>query len=75
MELPGPRPSLRTPRLVLRPFGPDDLEPLLVFHSDPDAVRYVPYTAARTAPPWRRCSNAKPRAPRSDGRVTSSSWP
>lgn len=34
---------LRTARLVLRQFRPDDLEPLLVFHSDPDVVRYVPF--------------------------------
>jgi RimJ/RimL family protein N-acetyltransferase len=34
---------IETERLVLRRFTPDDLEPLLVFHSDPDAVRYVPY--------------------------------
>ena len=34
---------LRTERLVLRAFRPDDLEPLLVFHSDPQSVRYVPY--------------------------------
>lgn len=44
MELPvAPRLPLRTPRLLLRQFRADDLEPLLVFHSDPQAVRYVPY--------------------------------
>ena len=44
MQLPAaPRLPLPTPRLVLRPFRPDDLEPLLAFHSDPQAVRYVPY--------------------------------
>lgn len=44
MELPVvPELPLRTPRLVLRRFRPDDLEPLLSFHSDPEAVRYVPY--------------------------------
>jgi RimJ/RimL family protein N-acetyltransferase len=44
VELPvAPVLPLRTPRLVLRRFRPDDVEPLLVFHSDPVAVRYVPY--------------------------------
>jgi RimJ/RimL family protein N-acetyltransferase len=44
VDLPvAPDLPVHTPRLVLRPFGPDDLEPLLVFHSDPGAVRYVPY--------------------------------
>ena len=57
MELPVvPDLPLRTRRLVLRPFGRDDLEPLLVFHSDPDAVRYVPYPAAE---PRRRGDGAR----------------
>lgn len=44
MELPvTPDVPLRTPRLVLRPFDSADVEPLLAFHSDPDAVRFVPY--------------------------------
>lgn len=44
MELPlAPALPLRTPRLVLRQFDPADLEPLLTFHGDPQAVRYVPY--------------------------------
>jgi RimJ/RimL family protein N-acetyltransferase len=34
---------LRTDRLVLRLFQAEDLEPLLVFHADPEAVRYVPF--------------------------------
>jgi RimJ/RimL family protein N-acetyltransferase len=34
---------VRTERLVLRPFSTDDVDPLYAFHSDPDAVRYVPY--------------------------------
>jgi RimJ/RimL family protein N-acetyltransferase len=34
---------VRTDRLVLRPFTPEDVEPLYAFHSDPAAVRYVPY--------------------------------
>ena len=34
---------VRTARLVLRQFDADDLEPLLALHSDPEAVRYVPY--------------------------------
>jgi len=44
VELPvAPVLPLRTERLFLRQFQPDDLEPLLVIHSDPGAVRYVPY--------------------------------
>lgn len=44
MELPAsPALPLRTPRLVLRPFDVNDLDPLLIFHGDPDAVRYVPF--------------------------------
>lgn len=34
---------VRTERLVLRLFAPEDRDPLYTFHSDPDAVRYVPY--------------------------------
>jgi len=33
----------RTPRLILRPFEPADLEALYVIQSDPEAVRFVPY--------------------------------
>jgi RimJ/RimL family protein N-acetyltransferase len=44
MELPfAPELPVRTERLVLRPFVPSDLEPLLAIQSDPVAVRYVPY--------------------------------
>ena len=44
MELPlAPSLPVRTPRLVLRAFRPDDLEPLLAIHGDPEVVRYVPY--------------------------------
>jgi RimJ/RimL family protein N-acetyltransferase len=35
--------SIRTERLLLRPHGPDDVDDLLVFHSDPDIVRFVPW--------------------------------
>ena len=38
---------LRTDRLELRPFTPDDVDDLFAIHSDPVAVRYVPY-APRT---------------------------
>lgn len=38
LDLPVP-----TERLVLRPFVPEDADALYAFHSDPDAVRYVPY--------------------------------
>ncbi len=48
MELPAvPALPIRTARLVMRPFSPDDRDSLYAFHSDPDAVRYVPY-APRT---------------------------
>ena len=44
MDLPFvPAVPLRTERLVLRPFLPADLDPLLAIQSDPVAVRYVPY--------------------------------
>jgi RimJ/RimL family protein N-acetyltransferase len=44
VDLPvSPTVPIRTPRLVLRSFTADDVDALLVFHSDPDAVRYVPY--------------------------------
>lgn len=44
MELPvTPALPLRTPRLLLRAFRPDDVDALLPLHGDPDVVRYVPY--------------------------------
>jgi RimJ/RimL family protein N-acetyltransferase len=44
MELPfSPALPVLTPRLFLRQFESGDLEPLLVFHSDPASVRYVPF--------------------------------
>lgn len=44
MQLPvAPVLPLRTARLVLRRFGPDDLDALLTMHSDPHVVRYVPF--------------------------------
>ncbi len=46
MELPCvPALPLSTPRLVLRAFTPDDADELLVFHGNPESVRYVPYPA------------------------------
>lgn len=46
MELPfSPDLPVSTSRLSLRAFQPGDLEPLLVFHSDPATVRYVPFAA------------------------------
>ena len=36
-------PTLRTTRLVLRPFQERDLEAVLSFHSRPDVARYVPW--------------------------------
>ena len=35
--------SMRTERLLLRPHHPDDVDDLLVFHADPEIVRYVPW--------------------------------
>jgi len=44
VELPVPLAlPIRTARLVLRPFTAEDRDPLYAFHSDPDAVRYVPF--------------------------------
>lgn len=44
MELPAVLAlPLRTARLVLRQFAAEDRDPLYAFHSDPNAVRYVPY--------------------------------
>jgi RimJ/RimL family protein N-acetyltransferase len=44
VELPVPLVlPVRTARLVLRAFRPEDQEALYAFHSDPEAVRYVPY--------------------------------
>ena len=44
MDLPvSPTLPIRTPRLLLRRFAEDDVDALLVFQSDPQAVRYVPY--------------------------------
>jgi RimJ/RimL family protein N-acetyltransferase len=39
-----PELPLRTDRLLLREFWTGDLDPLYAFHSDPVAVRYVPYS-------------------------------
>ena len=44
MDLPlAPALPLRTPRLLLRPFEPGDVDALLPIHSDEEAVRFVPY--------------------------------
>ncbi len=44
MRLPvTPSLPIETDRLVLRQFDVDDLESLLIFHGDDEAVRYVPY--------------------------------
>jgi RimJ/RimL family protein N-acetyltransferase len=40
-----PELPLRTERLRLRAFEPDDFDALLAFHSIPEAVRYVPFEA------------------------------
>ena len=44
MDLPvAPDLPLRTERLVLRAFRPDDVDALLPIHGDAEAVRHVPY--------------------------------
>jgi RimJ/RimL family protein N-acetyltransferase len=50
MQLPAvPALPVLTSRLELRAFRTEDLEPLLAFHGDPEAVRFVPY-APRNRP-------------------------
>lgn len=39
----APSLPIRTERLLLRAFRSEDFEPLLAFHSLPDAVRFVPF--------------------------------
>lgn len=39
----APEYPIRTERLLLRPLTLDDAAPMLVYKSDADAVRYVPY--------------------------------
>jgi RimJ/RimL family protein N-acetyltransferase len=34
---------LRTPRLVIRPITPDDVDDLHAYQSDPEVARYVPF--------------------------------
>ena len=43
--MPGLRPTypIETERLRLRPHRPEDLDDLLVFHSDPEVVRFIPW--------------------------------
>ena len=41
--VPPVRLPITTDRLVLRPHTMDDLDDLVVFHSDPEVVRYVPW--------------------------------
>jgi RimJ/RimL family protein N-acetyltransferase len=44
MRLPfSPALPVRTDRLLLREFRPDDFDALLPFHTDPENVRYVPF--------------------------------
>jgi RimJ/RimL family protein N-acetyltransferase len=38
-----PELPIRTERLVLRQHQPDDLDDLVVFHSDPQSTRYIPW--------------------------------
>ena len=41
--------SLRTRRLLLRPWQDDDLEPFTTLNSDPDVMRYFPRRLDREA--------------------------
>ncbi len=41
-------PTLETPRLILRPFVPADLDRLAEILADPDVMRYLPGGAPRT---------------------------
>ncbi|GAA3236366.1 GNAT family N-acetyltransferase [Dactylosporangium siamense] len=50
---------VRTPRLLLRPLGLDDVDALLAYRSRPDVCRYVPFNPLsreavidRLAGPW-----------------------
>jgi RimJ/RimL family protein N-acetyltransferase len=38
----GPRPHLETPRLVLRPFGPEDGPGHATLYGDPEVTRFLP---------------------------------
>ena len=40
---PQPEWPLTTPRLLLRPHRREDLDDLVLFHGDPDVVRYTPW--------------------------------
>jgi ribosomal-protein-alanine N-acetyltransferase len=46
-----PAPSLHTPRLLLRPWRPEDLEPFAALNADPEVMRFfpAPKTRAETA--------------------------
>lgn len=41
-------PTLRTPRLVLRPWRESDLEPFAVMNADPEVMRHFPSTLSRS---------------------------
>jgi RimJ/RimL family protein N-acetyltransferase len=60
MEL-RPHYPVRSARLSLRPLGPDDIDALVAYRSQPDVCRYVPFepmdektVAERLAGPWSR---------------------
>lgn len=48
----GAGPTLVTQRLVLRPFLPEDFEPWVAFHADPETMRYLGGVQTR-AVAWR----------------------
>ncbi|HET8749145.1 MAG TPA: GNAT family N-acetyltransferase [Sphingomicrobium sp.] len=51
---PREAPLIETGRLRLRPFHPDDLEPLAAMWSDPDVVRFIGGNPLSREDTWRR---------------------
>lgn len=47
MRVPTTLPTLETDRVILRPFGPDDVADIFAYAADPEVARYVPWEAHR----------------------------
>lgn len=45
--MPPPVPTLRTARLLLRPWCPEDLEPFAALNADPEVMAHFPFTMTR----------------------------
>ncbi len=63
----NPAYPVRTERLLLRPFTPDDIDDAFAYQSREDVCRYIPYpprtrerVAERTAPPHARSTIEEP---------------